>query len=389
MSAYTDPSGEVYNYTYSPGGMRIAKEHNGSVERYYYDNGKIVNEANGNGSLTARNVFGIEGIAARTNAGQTTQYMIKNGHNDVVGTCDGTTVSARYDYDAYGAAAQTEQFAHNPFRYCGEYFDYESGLIYLRARYYDPALGRFTQEDPAKDGGNWYIYAGNNPIKFIDPSGLRLILKGTGGEVSKIWGAIKDMSADDIELVQQKDANGNLIDSYEVFLRGEVNGICQNGTNLVRKIINSDKTSTVQITNGVNYEQDVNPANAINGKGSDTEVYFNPDSNPDILTKDPVTGNVAGAKRPAFIGLAHELIHAERSMRGKAIDYSEMADYKYQTSRTKWTWGPLWGYDYTYTTENVPKEELATVGLGYNNWWGDITENMIRAEHGLRLRGAY
>ncbi|MBQ1554791.1 MAG: hypothetical protein IIZ68_04970 [Clostridia bacterium] len=35
----------------------------------------------------------------------------------------------------------------NPFRYCGEYFDVESGAYYLRARYYGPSIGRFTQED--------------------------------------------------------------------------------------------------------------------------------------------------------------------------------------------------------------------------------------------------
>jgi uncharacterized protein RhaS with RHS repeats len=44
--------------------------------------------------------------------------------------------------------------------------------VYLRARYYDSTIGRFINEDPALDGLNWYIYCGNNPIMFIDPSGL-------------------------------------------------------------------------------------------------------------------------------------------------------------------------------------------------------------------------
>ena len=42
---------------------------------------------------------------------------------------------------------------------------------YLRARYYDPTTGRFTSEDPAKDGLNWYVYCGNNPINRWDPTG--------------------------------------------------------------------------------------------------------------------------------------------------------------------------------------------------------------------------
>lgn len=60
----------------------------------------------------------------------------------------------------------------NQFRYCGEYYDEESGLVYLRNRYYDSITGRFVTEDPIRDGLNWYAYASNNPVMFIDLSGL-------------------------------------------------------------------------------------------------------------------------------------------------------------------------------------------------------------------------
>ena len=46
-------------------------------------------------------------------------------------------------------------------------------MIYLRNRYYDPSIGRFTQEDPAKDGLNWYACCGNDPVNFVDPWGLK------------------------------------------------------------------------------------------------------------------------------------------------------------------------------------------------------------------------
>ena len=59
----------------------------------------------------------------------------------------------------------------NPYRYCGEYFDNETGYVYLRARYYAPTLGRFISEDTAKDGYNWYVYCGNDPVNYVDPSG--------------------------------------------------------------------------------------------------------------------------------------------------------------------------------------------------------------------------
>ncbi len=75
-----------------------------------------------------------------------------------------------YSYDAFGN--QTEASGDtNPFRYSGEYWDSESGLIYLRARYYDSGVGGFISEDPAKDGLNWYVYCGGNPVNYVDPIG--------------------------------------------------------------------------------------------------------------------------------------------------------------------------------------------------------------------------
>jgi RHS repeat-associated protein len=46
------------------------------------------------------------------------------------------------------------------------------GEYYSNARWYDPTLGRFITEDPAKDGLNWYAYCFNNPLRYIDPTGL-------------------------------------------------------------------------------------------------------------------------------------------------------------------------------------------------------------------------
>jgi len=89
----------------------------------------------------------------------------------------------------------------NPFRFAGEYWDSNSGTYYLRARNYNPTIGRFTQEDPhwnirnmvfgnnpremnsrpvpnrlaIMQSGNLYVYALNNPIKCTDPSGLMVM----------------------------------------------------------------------------------------------------------------------------------------------------------------------------------------------------------------------
>jgi len=83
--------------------------------------------------------------------------------------------NATYNYDAFGNPTESigGEATNNPLRYNGQYHDDETGLIYLRNRYYDPSIGRFTQEDPAKDGTNWYVYCENNPVNMVDPGGLR------------------------------------------------------------------------------------------------------------------------------------------------------------------------------------------------------------------------
>jgi len=95
-----------------------------------------------------------------------------NGRGDVVQlTNSAGNVTATYDYDAFGNLLSVNDHP-NPFRYCGEYWDYETKTYYLRARYYNPATGRFLAEDPIRAGLNWYVYCGNNPIMFVDPWGL-------------------------------------------------------------------------------------------------------------------------------------------------------------------------------------------------------------------------
>ena len=124
-------------------------------------------------ALSASYLRGANLISRTTSA---TEYYTFNAHGDVVNLTNASGISVKtYDYDAFGNEKDRVGSDPNPFRYCGEYFDVESGCYYLRARYYDPSVGRFTQEDTAKDGLNWYSYTGGNPVLFIDPTGLTMI----------------------------------------------------------------------------------------------------------------------------------------------------------------------------------------------------------------------
>jgi RHS repeat-associated protein len=89
-----------------------------------------------------------------------------------------------HDYAAYGNLLNpTSTGTPNNYLYRGEQFDPDLGLYYLRARYYNPATGRFLSRDPL-DGHSWdpktlhkYLYAGGDPVNRIDPSGREAILQ--------------------------------------------------------------------------------------------------------------------------------------------------------------------------------------------------------------------
>ncbi|MEG6510998.1 RHS repeat-associated core domain-containing protein [Desulforamulus ruminis] len=114
-------------------------------------------------------------------------YYLYNGHGDVshIIDTDGNIVN-EYRYDEWGnILSQTEQIK-NPFKYAGEIYDAETGLYYLRSRYYDPSIGRFITKD-SYEGDivnplslNLYAYCANNPLLYIDPSGHKYVYNRFG-----------------------------------------------------------------------------------------------------------------------------------------------------------------------------------------------------------------
>jgi len=101
-------------------------------------------------------------------------------------------VESVFEYGAYGGRScmipTNIGFCHQPyphFGYSGQYQDDESGLVYLRARYYDPGTQQFISRDPAVGRtGQPYAYAYGNPISYSDPAGLE---GGPNGQVPPRW----------------------------------------------------------------------------------------------------------------------------------------------------------------------------------------------------------
>ena len=104
-------------------------------------------------------------------------------------TKDGQAVASS-SYNLYGARKTSTDTTGNPFAYNGEARD-DTGLDYLRARYYDSQGGTFLTEDsyPGEDtdplSQNRYSYVQNNPVNYTDPSGHRMVWMGGEGEPSR------------------------------------------------------------------------------------------------------------------------------------------------------------------------------------------------------------
>ena len=85
---------------------------------------------------------------------------------------DEEKICNKYDYDAWGNLTTCEEIIPNRYLYTGQQFDQITQQYYLRARYYNPVIARFTQEDVYRgDGLNLYTYCDNNPVIYYDPSG--------------------------------------------------------------------------------------------------------------------------------------------------------------------------------------------------------------------------
>ena len=203
-------SADNATYAYNAQGLRVSKSVGNATTNFLLVGGNVWSDG------TTNYTRGIELISNGT------QLYLYNVRGDVIQLLgfDGD-VDKTYDYDAYGNEYARDLGDSNPFRYCGEYYDTETGFIYLRARYYDPATGRFVAMDThwnpsnaiygdnpvktssaedckslypninaIKQSSNTYIYCTNNPIAYKDTNG-RWIHLAVGALVGGIWGAVE------------------------------------------------------------------------------------------------------------------------------------------------------------------------------------------------------
>lgn len=171
---------KAVQYVYNGDGLLVERVESGVKSRYYYDGDQIIAEANVVNGQPIHKATYIRGNAleAIDYADGSRAYVLSNGHGDITELQDESgQVLNRYSYDLWGNIISQEERVYNPFRYSGEYWDETSKLQYLRARWYDPSVGRFMNEDTYEGklenplSQNLYTYVENNPLTYIDPSG--------------------------------------------------------------------------------------------------------------------------------------------------------------------------------------------------------------------------
>jgi RHS repeat-associated protein len=167
-------------YLYDPLSHRKQKEANGLITQFVLVGDEEIADFTGAGAgtpqmLTVRGVGGLP-VAAVTPVAGVQPEMVVYYHHDVLGssvagTQAGQSGAVAHTYSEFGAPGAGDWFTY---RFAGYRYDTETGLYYVRARYYSPSLGRFLQTDPVGiiGGANLYAYVGNDPLNRTDPTGL-------------------------------------------------------------------------------------------------------------------------------------------------------------------------------------------------------------------------
>ncbi len=187
LTRFQPPVGAATTYTYDFRGLRQSKSGTAGTINFLTDraNGtgfpQVVRESNAAGTTLRSYNFGTE-LLARSEGASVLYY-----HADGLGSTRLLTDSTGAPADTYTYSANGQLLAGgataNAYQFAGEQQDAESGLYYLRARYYSPGIGRFISRDPATGNDQTplslhkYLYANGNPTNMTDPGGRETLIE--------------------------------------------------------------------------------------------------------------------------------------------------------------------------------------------------------------------
>ena len=186
LEQVTKADGSFQKNHYNAEGLRAEMEENGQLVKFLYnENREAVAEEESDGNVI-RYIRRLGLISSDSEKAKTYYHYVSDEQGSITHVINGeekesgelpqedvqSRVLNHYEYDAFGNTIRCEEQVHNRFRYTGEQYDPLTGQYYLRARYYNPVIAGFTQEDTYYgDGLNLYTYCQNNPILYHDPTG--------------------------------------------------------------------------------------------------------------------------------------------------------------------------------------------------------------------------
>ena len=186
LEQVTKADGSFQKNHYNAEGLRAEMEENGQLVKFLYnENREAVAEEESDGNVI-RYIRRLGLISSDSEKAKTYYHYVSDEQGSITHVINGeekesgelpqedvqSRVLNHYEYDAFGNTIRCEEQVHNRFHYTGEQYDPLTGQYSLRARYYNPVIAGFTQEDTYYgDGLNLYTYCQNNPILYHDPTG--------------------------------------------------------------------------------------------------------------------------------------------------------------------------------------------------------------------------
>ena len=171
---------QTSQYIYNGLGQRVGRIDNGVQTNYLVDpNGilpQVLAEMDASNNLISFYVYDGAGLVAKITPQNQYYFYHYDGLGSTIAITDNNgQVVNTYCYSPEGLVG-TQETIPNPFTYVGRFgvMAEGNGLYFMRARYYDPEVGRFINKDPIGYGGglNLYTYVTNNFVGIVDPWGL-------------------------------------------------------------------------------------------------------------------------------------------------------------------------------------------------------------------------